>query len=551
MPLLSLSPANGSFVWTGTHAEADAAKHDLAGWTRTTVAPPGQVRYYTADLGGQPVHNPYAAVPFGRWAEGPALERLDPLLRDYEASFALEASLDGVLPAGEDLRPFQRSGVLYASQRDHTLIGDEMGLGKTVQALALANLVGARRILVICPAAVLLQWRAACRRFLLPPTTTFLINDAKHGVHPGVRVVLVSYDRCRGPIGDALAAEPWDLMVLDEAHYLRNYTAARTEAIVGSRDQKRRNARPGVIRNAARIVALTGTPLPNRPRECYTLARALNFEALDFMSEEAFQDRFNPSATFMMPTPENPNRRVILEKTGRLPELNARLRCNFMVRRLKADAAPGMPEKSYALVPVGNRETEKVVKAERLLDINPDSLDAVPMDMQGHIAALRREMGLAKIPLIVDYVRTLTEGDDEPVVLFAFHREVIAQLTEKLAGLHPVVVTGSTSPRQRLQACQTFAEDPRCRLFIGQLQSAGTGVDGLQKRSCRAIFAEPSWVPGENEQCVDRLHRMGQGRPVQADFLVAPDSLDERIIARAIEKLRVAHVALDNRLAAV
>jgi SWI/SNF-related matrix-associated actin-dependent regulator of chromatin subfamily A3 len=81
------------------------------------------------------------------------------------------------------------------------------------------------------------------------------------------------------------------------------------------------------------------------------------------------------------------------------------------------------------------------------------------------------------------------------------------------------------------------------------LQAAGTGIDGLQTRGRRAIFAEASWLPGENEQCVDRLHRVGQMRDVQIDFLVARDSLNGRIISRAVEKLRVIHVALDSRAA--
>ena len=550
MAVLTQALETGAFVWEGTGPEA-AAQLDtgLAGWTRTILSAPGRLRYYTADYAGKPAFNPYAALAFADIADARARAVLAPLWDRYHASLALDAADPGGLPDGEALLPFQRAGVRYALEDGHVLITDEMGLGKTVQALAVANLTGARRILILCPASVLLQWRAAVRRFLLPPNSTFLITSAKHGVHPTARVTLISHDRCRGEIGDKLAATPWDLAVMDECHYFRNYSAARTVAVLGSRDQGHKGARPGVIRNAAKIIGLTGTPLPNRPRECYTLARALDWQAVDFMSEDAFQFRFNPSATMTTVNPSGETKTFVIEKTGRLSELQARLRSNFMVRRLKKDAAPQMPEKNYSLVQVSNRGTEEIVKAERLLDIDPDAMEASQVLLDGHIAALRAQMGLAKAPLVVDYVRGLLEGSDDALVVFAWHRPVIMHLLEKLASFRPVVVHGGTSPRQRQEACATFANDPRCRVFIGQLQSAGTGVDGLQTRAWRAVFAEPSWVPGENEQCVDRLHRIGQVWPVQADFLVAPESLDERVIGRAISKIRVAHVALDRRLA--
>jgi SNF2 family DNA or RNA helicase len=145
----------------------------------------------------------------------------------------------------------------------------------------------------------------------------------------------------------------------------------------------------------------------------------------------------------------------------------------------------------------------------------------------------------------------LLESEDEPLTLFAFHRDVVTALTARLASFNPVVVTGSDSAASRHRAAKTFQLDAQCRLFIGQLQAAGTAIDGLQVRCRTAIFAEPSWVPGENEQCVDRLHRLGQERAVNAVFLVADGSWNERIIKRAVSKLRVTGIALDTPLLAV
>jgi SWI/SNF-related matrix-associated actin-dependent regulator 1 of chromatin subfamily A len=556
MAMLSFHPGHKAFVWTGTFQEAKDAAGDLSGWTQTTVAPAGMVRYYTADYHTRPMFNPWAALHFWTVADDEARAVLKPFKEQYDLSFALDAPpLDIPLPPGRALFPFQVAGVSYSLARPHSLIGDPMGLGKTVQALAMVNITMARRVLVICPAAVLWQWRDMIRDWTVPlrpgrPDGVFVIATKRHGVHPTARFVLVSYDRMRTEIGRALARERWDMTILDEAHYLRNHSAQRTRAVLGAWDERQKATWPGVVDSSARVVALTGTPLVARPRECYTLGRALDWEALGWMSEEAFQSRFNPSMTEWWEDKSGLMRPRLIERVGRLPELQARLRCGFMVRREKEAAAPQLPAKLYSVIELGNAETDRIVRAERLLDIDPSSLEDIPIELRGHVAALRKEMGIAMVPLVVDYVKLLAEGaEDEPVVLYAYHLEVIAQLAEKLKSLRPVVVTGSTSPVLRQKATKTFAADPNCRLFIGQLQAAGTGIDGLQTRGRRIVFAEPSWLPSENEQCVDRLHRVGQTRTVQIDFLVPRDSMNARIISRAVERLRVIHVALDSRAA--
>ena len=557
MATLTLSPS-GAFVWEGSAEDARACAEPLAGFTRTTMAPPGILRYYTADYEAKPLYNPWAALPLAEAADAAAAARLAPLIGEYRASFALDGAADvAPMPRGEALLPFQRAGVEYAMRREHCVIGDPMGLGKSIQAMAVANVFEARRILIVCPANVLLQWRDFARRWLVPlgrPVSTFVIAGADYGVHPAARVVIVSYDRARGPICARLLEHEWDLIVLDEAHYLRNHTAQRTRAVLGAYGTAAKK-QPGVISRGRRVLALTGTPLPNRPRECYTIARALDHEAIGWLSEDAFKDRYNPSTMIWTQAEgkagEPLKRPYVIERTGRLPELNARLRTNLLVRREKDRAAPQLPAKRYSVIPLGSRETDEVVSAERLLDIDPESLDHIPADQQGHVAALRRQMGIAMLPLVIEYVRNALDAEPDPLVLFAYHREVISGLADKLASYRPVVVTGATSPVARRDHAKQFAEDPRVRLFIGQLTAAGTGIDRLQERASTALFAEPSWVPGENEQCVDRLHRLGQERPVHAGFLVAPGSWNERILKRAIEKLRVAHVALDAPVVAV
>lgn len=551
MPLLTLAPSK-AFVWIGTPEEANAAKDLLRGWHRTTVAPPGEVRCYTGDLAGKPMFNPWAALYFIDSADAETRQVLEPLWREYQASFALDGPDLAPMPEGEALLPFQKAGVAYALRREHVLIGDPMGLGKTIQAIAILNARKAQRVLVLCPAAVVPQWEHYLRRWLLPlrpgyPDVFIRMTRDTVTIHPKARVVLCSYDRAKQKsVTPLLLKEQWDHLILDEAHYLRHHTALRTKAILGA---YKKGAEPGLVAKADHIIALSGTPLPNRPREAYTLARALDWESISLMSEQTFQDRFNPSRTFWVTDKSGLQRPVLREATGRLPELQARLRCGFMVRREKEAAAPQLPAKIYDIVLMSNDAVRSVVRAESALQLDVDHLETIPIQLQGPIAKLRREMAFAMLPLIQDHLASMLAEDDKKIVVFAHHLELIKLLREHFRTVRPAVITGALSGTQRAEQVKRFISDPVCRLFIGQIQAAGTGIDGLHTVSTTAVFAEPSWVPAENEQAIDRLHRVGQTLPVLAQFLVGEGSLNARIVSRYVEKSRVQHVALDARVA--
>jgi SWI/SNF-related matrix-associated actin-dependent regulator 1 of chromatin subfamily A len=507
----------------------------------------GGTEWVTVAAHGKPGYLPFAALPWVEYADESATLRLEPLLAEYRASFALEDPGDPLwMPDGESLMPFQAAGVRYALRRQHTLIADPMGLGKTVQALAVCNATEARRILVVCPAAITRQWRDAAMRWLRP-----LRSCATHGVvvvngmriHPTARVVVISYDRAKQPaISAALGATEWDAVILDEAHYLRNHSSARAKHILGSWAAGRHS---GILGRASRVIALTGTPLPNRPLEIYGLARALDWESIDFMSFDAFKEAFNKYEIMQVTKQDGTIAFVRSETVSRLEELQARLRCGFMVRRDKAAAAPQMPAKIYDVLDVGSRQLEVLVQRERLLDIDIDHLDTLTFEQQAAVASIRREMGLEMASAAKEVIEDMIESDGK-IVVFCWHLDVVAKLAELFAHHKPQIVTGQHSASQRETAVKTFVEDNECRLFIGNIQAAGTGIDGLQRAACSLVILEPSWVPAENEQAIDRLHRVGQANPVLARFLVAEGSISARIIRRAVEKARVAHCALDS-----
>ena len=489
-------------------------------------------------------YEPYAAVAFFNHATEAAKAELVGMEETINRSWATSSNRHIDVPADKELSPFQVAGVDYVLSQGNALIGDQPGLGKTMQAIAVANEMQAERVLVLCPANIRLQWCERIRSWttLRYPYTVYPILHGRRGVHPTAEWTVISYDLARSEtIWKALAKGSYDLLILDEAHFLKTIDARRTRTVFGGGAHP---AAEALASRSSRILALTGTPLPNRPREAYTISRGLCWDAIDWMSEDKFSSRFNPSE--QRETPDG--KTYIDERSGRHFELQSRLRANFMVRRLKRDVLPQLKIPYLDIVHVEETGAIKqALQAEKLLDIDPENMEGLDMTVRGQVSTVRRMMGLALAPLAADYIEMLLDGGEEKVVVFAWHIEVLDILMKKLAKFSPLRIDGSTPATRKPAIVAQFAL-PGHRLLIGNILSMGTGTDGLQEACQRGVAAEASWVSGDNEQMVDRLDRMGQHGQVLFDFLVAPGSFSEHVLGSSLRKRKVTHAALDQRL---
>lgn len=505
--------------------------------------------------------DPYAAACFADHATPHAYAKIGGILAEVAASQKAESNAHIRCPADQELWSFQKADVEYALRRTHTLVGDQPGLGKTPVAICFANEIGAKRVLVLCPANIRLQWARKIREWstLRWPYVVYPILTGSRGVHPTAEWTVVSYDLARSPaIGAALARRTYDLLILDEAHYLKTIDTDRTRSVFGDHTglyhEKKTHE---VLFNAlasrsGAVLALTGTPLPNRPREAYTLARNLCWDSIDFMSEDSFRERFNPSAKIEGERSDGTPYVYTREEAGRHGELYNRLRANFMVRHLKRDVMPQLKLPVYDIVLVDETAAVKsALEAESMLDLDPDD----PMFFKhandailGDLAVVRHMMGVAKAPLVAEYVKMLLLGGEDKVCVFAWHVEVLNILEAKLAAFGVIRIDGKTGAERKQKLVDAYIAKPGLRVCIGNMQSIGTGTDGLQQVCSHAVFGETSWVDGENQQCVDRLDRGGQVRTVLADFLVAPGSIDERVLSSSLRKGKETEKVLDRRL---
>lgn len=493
----------------------------------------GSNRYYT----DSPYMALYAGLEVG--LHGSAEDQLAPFKRTYEMSIDQAGATQCAVPSGQELMPFQRAGVSYALQTGSCLIGDQPGLGKTCQAIVVANEMMAQRICVVCPASVRRNWaREIMNWSTIRGGRIYITESAEDWIDARANWSILSFEGVSNPhLYDALIKRGrFDLLIVDESHYLKTPTSRRTQACFGGGLGHWTDG--GLADHADRLLCLSGTPTPNRPREAYTTMYATcpaSLAGVEAFSQ--FQDRYNPSL-------------FRGEAVGREAELQMRMRCHMMVRRMKDQVFKDRPPVSLSLTYLGeNAEIKRALKAERMLHIDPAQL--TPEDVAGgEISTVRRMMGEAKVPMMIKYLKTLLEGGESKIMFVGWHKSVLGPMAAHF-GQRAMLIDGTCSGLVKEQRKDRFIHDPEVNIIFGQMISIGTGVDGLQHVCNRVIIGEPDWVPGQNQQTFDRLDRIGQTRPVLGEFLVVEGSFDELVLQKVFGKSKVIHGTLDSALGEV
>jgi SWI/SNF-related matrix-associated actin-dependent regulator 1 of chromatin subfamily A len=406
--------------------------------------------------------------------------------------------------AGE-LMPFQTAGVAYALRQRRAFIADEQGLGKTIQALAAIEAADAYPAVVVCPASLKLNWLREVARWL-PGRRADTISGRTGGSLPIADIIVVNYDVLDAH-ADTLAALGPEALVFDESHYCKNPKARRTKALIQLSEQ--------LPRDALRL-ALTGTPLVNRPAELVPQLRALRT-----------LDHFGTGASFA--------RRFRGEDARR--RLHWHLRSSCYVRRRKEEVLTQLPPKRRITVPVPLTNDAEYRRLELdliewLRDIvhDPKELDqkidtALRAEALVKLNALRHVAARGKLPAAIEWIETFTAAG-EPLVVFAHHRDVQAALLDAFPDAARIVGTDSLAERD---ANVERFQNEEAELCICSLEAASHGFTLTAAAS--VAFIELGWTPAKHDQAEDRVHRIGQDRHVTAWYLLAADTIDERIAA--------------------
>lgn len=421
-----------------------------------------------------------------------------------------------------ELRPYQTFGALWLAQSPRAMLGDPPGLGKTPQAVKACQLVGAVRIVVICPAVAVSNWYREWHQWW--------DQDCL------VALDVYSYDKV---VRDKrlrleLLAEEIDVLILDEAHYLKTIDSGRTKCIYSPKSPEK-----GIANSATFCWSLSGTFAPNHVGEYWTHLRTLFPHLLERSSKSClgyvgFLQHFTNwrAGEFGV--------QVLGVRKERRQELRAILN-EAGLRREIAEVLPDLPPISWGTVtvPAGDA-TEELMELEAAPEVLAlrDHLEETGnfLAPSVHLATLRRLIGRAKARSVACLVREeLQQGQYKKVVIWAWHTEVIDTLAASLGAFDPLIVDGRTPQHKRGKIVDHFQKEAGAQVFIGQIQAAGTAI--TLTAADQVVFVESSWVPDENEQAAKRCHRFGQTRPVFVRISALADSVDELVAATLTRKL--------------
>jgi SWI/SNF-related matrix-associated actin-dependent regulator 1 of chromatin subfamily A len=490
---------------------------------------------------------PGAAVRYYAHATGEARTKLAKLARAVgeavEASTALDADLVVPVPAGRSLRPYQRAGVAYVRDRPNALIADVPRLGKTVQAIGAANLSGeALPMLVVCPATTKVHWMRSLVDWRTFDGTMQMVKGG--GQELTADIVVINYEMLQ-TYAKQLRQREWAWIIFDESHYLKNRDAKRTQVALGG---DTRQSESGLL--GRRRLFLTGTPIYTRPVDLFTVCRAcdptgLGHKYFDYVRR--YCGGWKPGDVFDASGASN------------LEELQVRLRRKFMIRREKRDVIGEMTTQRDTVV-ISAGELTGIVDDERnaflrlftgqhgsleeMLEGIADQGDTpIGEDEDGDppLSSQRLRLALAKVPFVVAHVQEQLDAGEPKVVVFAHHREVVAALRDAFPG--SVMLRGGMSEKDKQHAIDTFQTDPKCRVFVGNIQAAGAGI--TLAAADVIVYAEISWVPSEMAQSEERIWLPEKTAPLSIQYVVVADSLDDTMVAVLKQRLANMETALN------
>ena len=523
-------------VWDAAPARAFRALPEAKGVARAG-------RFFTRD-------GPWAVAVPADAALGPALagflgahpevhadETVEGLLEELMAeharasetvalSRAEDADLDGLVLGGE-LHPFQRAGVRYALERRRTFIADEQGLGKTVQALATLESDNAFPAVVICPASMKLTWERETHIWL-PDRAVAVLEGRTEAAWDekaeAAEIVVLNYDILDAH-SERLAERAPRALVLDESHYVKNPTAQRTKAAL----ELAARLPDGALR-----LALTGTPILNRPEELVAQLRVLG-RLGEFGSGARLSRRFRAA--------------------GSDDRLHWNLRARCYVRRTKAQVLSQLPAKRHDTVPIllSNERDYRLAEQDVVAWLQSLPLDLGSIDAKV-AAALRAEQLVrlnnlrqlavkGKLPTALAWIADFL-ASGEPLVVFAEHiatqRAVIERFPEA------VHILGADSTRRRQDAMDAFQTEDGPQLMVCSMRAASQGI--TLTRASNVAFLELDWTPARHDQAEDRLHRIGQESAVTAWYLLAPETIDETMAELLERKRGVINAVTDGQV---
>jgi len=429
------------------------------------------------------------------------------------------------------LLPFQLKGAKQIRRcKGRTLLADEMGLGKTIQCLYwLMKCPKKRPVVIVSPATLKWVWATqALQHMNLRTVVLESRTPPKKGILNKCEILIINYEILQYWMDYIQKIKP-SVFIIDESHYIKSRSAKRTKAV------------KQLAKTTKHVIALSGTPLVNRPSELFTTLNLI--WPKEFPSFWTFAFRYCKAS----------KRPWGWEFKGaaHLDELHNKLKSLGMIRRLKKDVLKELPEKTRQIIPltISNKKEYNTAKNEFIKWLSKKSTAKAKRAMKAEAVVkmgyLKRLAAELKMKAVFEWVDNFLEETDEKLILYGFHKSILKQLHDRYKKIS-VVIDGSTPSKKRELAITSFHNNKKIKIFIGQMIAAGTGI--TLTAASQLAFVEIDFVPGIMLQAEDRPHRIGQKNAVVISYLIAKDTIEEPLCELLQSKQEVISQVLDGTI---
>lgn len=422
-------------------------------------------------------------------------------------------------------RLYQYEALNYSLEKGNVIIGDDVGLGKTFEAILYAELIMSFPCLVIAPASVKYNWAEKWEEITGNKRKVSVIESRKKN-NWNADVVVINYDIIGKKQGKGatikfpeLKEVDWKMIIADEAHFLKSSKSQRTKAAFK------------IMKGDARIQLLTGTATMNKPVELWNLLRLVKCEDKFARNWRHFTEKYCGGYQSKYGWKSSGATNTL--------ELNKLLRETCYIRREKRDVLKELPPvmKQVLTTKISNRKEYEFAESDFINFIRETKGEekaekAMEAENLVALSTMRRLVIDGKIKAIEQYLKDWKEVSTEKLLIFGLHREPLNYLSEKF---ECKLIAGGVSSKKKQEIVKGFKDSEDLFLFAN-MQSAGTGVDGLQHASSNMLIIELPWRPSDLEQVIGRLDRLGQELSVMVTFMLSDKTIDSDMWEMLAEK---------------
>ena len=392
------------------------------------------------------------------------------------------------------------------------IVADSCGLGKTIEALwAIKEQPNTVKVLVVCPASVIYKWQDEVKKWLGKDAT--IITKGSQDIPKEDDLLIMSYDILVRSV-NKMDNYRFDLMILDEVHYISNHKTKRGKAIKN-------------VHAKARLM-LSGTPFLNRPIELWNILNTLNpYKWANYWS---FANCYAGATKVKM----GYKTFWTVDGATNIPELREILK-PIMIRRLKQDVLKDLPELTRTVMPVDIEMTEyKSALRDLRKWLKEQGKVTVTLNALSKLNYLRQLVGKGKVKHAIEFAEDfLTDSDSRKLVIYCHHRAVVDMIVSALRSWGVETIVGSDSNIKRADTIRKFQEKTLPRVLVIS-EAGGMGVDLFKADTILTV--ELPWNGATVQQAEARLHRIGQKNAVSSYFLIAKDTIDEHIYEMVKDK---------------